>query len=186
MLDALTLNCVDQRASQQAAIELTLDQVVLRTELHQPAAKFRIVPFGQHPNWRSGSRRPDAIHRLLRGTVSKRQAQQHGLEAVGSDNLESVAQTGNKLDLKPHVLALGQRELHQPRVCGRVLDQQNFYRRIRHACSSGANPSCVPRVTGGSRIEIAWQRLALAVNREPDESQSAGVSRIETTRIASE
>jgi len=103
LLDSLALDCVGKRARQQAAIELTLDQVVLRAELYQAATRFRIVPFAQHHNRCPGIRSCYSIHRLLRGTVRKREAEQDDLEGIGCDKLESVGETDNNLDLKLRV-----------------------------------------------------------------------------------
>ncbi len=117
----VTLDRVADRARQQIAVHLPLDEIVLRAVAHRRDGQRFIAQAGEHDDRHVGRVGPDRRERAEAGAVGQGQVEQDDVDAAGAQPLERGREPPDAL------------QLERPRpVRERLLDEQDVTRVVLH------------------------------------------------------
>ena len=123
---------IADRADQQGAVDLTLDEIVLRPRLQRLHRDALVGESAQHDERRNARAGEQPLQRFEAGAFGQAEVEQHDVEVVGAQSRDARGETVDPAELEAQAIRFGEHELDQPRVGRVVFDQQDLDRRLRH------------------------------------------------------
>jgi hypothetical protein len=124
LLGALALDRVAHRAHQEPPLDLALDQVVLRADVHGAHREVLVVVAGEHHDRQMHRRDVHPRHRLQPLRIGQREIEEHHLERPFGDQLQRLAEPGD-VDHVECFAGLAEQLADQTSVTRVVLDEQD-------------------------------------------------------------